>query len=74
LSPTTAITSRPRSAIVELHPSLVIIVDDVRRAEEIEFYESALAPIHETGTDMISRVVEVDERGRAQIYWLPEIE
>lgn len=57
----------------DIHPGLVVIVENVPRAREIVFFQSALEHIAATATDMINRVVEVDGEGRVQSYALPRL-
>ena len=58
----------------ELHPGLVVIVENVPRAREIVFFRRALAHIAAAGSDMINRVVEVDGDGVVRSYSLPGLE
>jgi predicted nuclease of predicted toxin-antitoxin system len=56
----------------DLHPGLVVILENVRRDRQIAFFRSAIALIAQVG-DMINRVVEVDREGKARVYDLPDL-
>ncbi|HEU0054641.1 MAG TPA: DUF5615 family PIN-like protein, partial [Longimicrobium sp.] len=61
---------------VELHPGLVVIVENVRRAREMEFFAAALARIladEAEGRDMVNSVVEVTGDGSVVRYDLPPL-
>lgn len=58
---------------IELHPGLIVIVENVPREEEVVFFRRALSHIDTTRTDMVNQVIEVDERGHTRRYALPPI-
>lgn len=61
---------------VDLHPGLVVILENARRAREIGHFREALreiARLVEAGRDMINLVIEVDASGVATHYDLPPL-
>lgn len=56
---------------VELHPGLVVILENVRRAGQIAF-EVALETLLKV-TSAINKVVEIDASGVVRVFELPEI-
>lgn len=57
----------------ELHPGLVIIVDNVRRQLQMALFERSLVEIRGMPS-MINRIVEVFRSGSVLIYDLPPME
>lgn len=57
---------------VELHPGLVVILENVRRARQIALFEVGLEALSKM-TSSINRVVEVDANGRIRVFELPAI-
>lgn len=55
---------------VELHPGLIIILENVRRVEQVACFGRALGAIRGQA-ELINRVVEVDGRQQVTIYDLP---
>lgn len=55
---------------VELHPGLVIILDNVRRDEQVALFAAALEAIGAM-TSLINKVAEVARDGSVKIYDLP---
>jgi predicted nuclease of predicted toxin-antitoxin system len=55
---------------VEFHPGLIVVLENVRRDEQMECFRSALNAICDQD-ELTNRVVEVDGRGRVRIFGLP---
>lgn len=61
----------------ELHPGLVVLVENAARAREIEHFRAALEEIVAmlaAGRDMINSVVEVEGDGTVTRFELPPLE
>ena len=56
---------------VDLHPGLIVILENVRQDEQVKCFRSVLDAIRGEG-ELVNRVVEVDGRGRVTIYDLPK--
>src|SRR4051812_48840689 len=56
---------------VELHPGLVVIVDNVRRDEQVRLFAAALDAISAI-TSLINKVAEVATDGLVGVYDLPQ--
>jgi len=57
---------------VELHPGLIVILDNVRRNAQMDLFAIALTTAA-TMPSMVNRVVEVDAGGMVEAYMLPRI-
>ena len=57
---------------VELHPGLVVILDNVRRDEQIALFDGGLEVISKM-TSLINKVVEIHADGEVTVFELPEI-
>jgi predicted nuclease of predicted toxin-antitoxin system len=55
---------------LELHPGLVVIVDNVRRSEQIRLFALALGELSRVDS-LINTVVEVSASGGVRFYELP---
>ena len=62
---------RPLVVGADVHPGLIVILENAPRAEEIAYFRAGLAL---TGFDMVNVVIEVDGAGRATRYMLPRLE
>jgi predicted nuclease of predicted toxin-antitoxin system len=60
-------------AAVELHPGLVVILENVRRGEQIALFEAGLAAISKVKS-LVNKVVEIDREGGVTFFELPEID
>lgn len=58
---------------VELHPGLVVIIENVRRAQQVVFFKAALDAMKALGS-MINKVIEVSAEGDVEVYEMPLIE
>jgi hypothetical protein len=47
----------------EVHPGMIVILPNVRRAWQMELFRIALASVRRCGSDMVNMVVTVDEAG-----------
>lgn len=52
---------------VELHPGLIVILENVRRDEQVKCFRSVLGAIRDQG-ELINRVAEVDGRRKVRVY------
>ena len=57
---------------VELHPGLVVIVENVRRADQIALFDRGLEALSKM-TSSINKVVEIDADGAVTVSELPKI-
>jgi predicted nuclease of predicted toxin-antitoxin system len=57
---------------VELHPGLIVILENVRREKQIVLFAIALEVVRPM-TSMINKVVEVSDGGSVDLYDLPPI-
>jgi predicted nuclease of predicted toxin-antitoxin system len=57
---------------VELHPGLVVILENVRRARQIDLFESGLDALSSMASS-INKVVEIDANGKVTVFELPKI-
>jgi hypothetical protein len=57
---------------VELHPGLVVILENVRRADQIALFDRGLEALSKM-TSLINKVVEIDAEGTVTVFELPEI-
>jgi len=57
---------------VELHPGLVVILDNVRREQQVALFAAALEVIGPMAS-LVNRVVEIDKGGSVHVYDLPSI-
>ena len=57
---------------VELHPGLVVILENVRRADQIALFDRGLEALSKM-TSLINKVVEIDADGAVTAFELPEI-
>lgn len=57
---------------VDLHPGLVVILDNVRRDEQVQLFAAGLDVIGAL-TSMINKVVEVAKDGSVSMLELPEL-
>jgi hypothetical protein len=55
---------------VDFHPGLIVVLENVRRDEQMECFRSALNAICDQD-ELTNHVVEVDGRGRVRIFGLP---
>jgi predicted nuclease of predicted toxin-antitoxin system len=55
---------------VDLHPGLIVIIDNVRRSEQVDLFALALQ-VAGTMTSLINKVVEVGVDGAISVYELP---
>lgn len=55
---------------VELHPGLVVILENVRREQQMALFARALEVIREM-TSLVNKVVEVSRKGLVSVYDLP---
>jgi predicted nuclease of predicted toxin-antitoxin system len=55
---------------VELHPGLVVILDNLRREQQIELFAAAIDVVRHLPS-MINKVAEVSSSGTVSIYDLP---
>ena len=58
---------------VELHPGLVVILENVRRDEQIALFEAGLAAISKVKS-LMNKVVEIDREGGVTFFELPGID
>lgn len=56
----------------ELHPGLIVIIENARRERQLEFFQAALEVLSEM-TDMINKVMEVSGDGSVTVYDLPRV-
>jgi predicted nuclease of predicted toxin-antitoxin system len=56
---------------VELHPGLVVILDNVRRDDQVTLFAAALHAIGAM-TSLINKVAEVARDGSVEVYDLPQ--
>jgi predicted nuclease of predicted toxin-antitoxin system len=54
----------------ELHPGLIVILENVRRDRQVDYFRAALE-ILKSMTDMINKVIEVASDGSVTVYDLP---
>lgn len=54
---------------VELHPGLIVLLENVPREGQIAYFRAALGEIR--SASLVNRVAEVDARGRVKVYDLP---
>lgn len=57
---------------VELHPGLVVVLENVRRADQIALFDGALEALSKM-TSLINKVVEIDAESTVTVFELPEI-
>ena len=57
---------------VELHPGLVVLLENVRRADQITLFDGGLEALSKM-TSLINKVVEIDADGAVTAFELPEI-
>jgi predicted nuclease of predicted toxin-antitoxin system len=57
---------------VELHPGLVIILENVRRQEQIRLFDAVLEAISGMKS-LINKVIEIDAHGAINVFELPEV-
>lgn len=58
---------------VELHPGLVVILESVRRADQIALFDGGLEALSKM-TSLINKVVEIDADGAVTVFEMPEID
>jgi hypothetical protein len=57
----------------EIHPGLVVILENTRRDRQIALFSKVLNAITYRN-DLINTVAEVDDRGRVSFYEIPPLE
>ena len=57
---------------VDLHPGLIVLVDNVRRSVQLDLFAIALSAATALPS-MINRVIEVDAAGNISLYALPGV-
>lgn len=57
---------------VELHPGLVVILDNVRRSEQVRLFSEALAVIAPLES-LINKVIDVSGAGDVRVYEMPKL-
>jgi predicted nuclease of predicted toxin-antitoxin system len=58
---------------VELHPGLIVIIENVRRPQQVAFFKAALDVLGGLES-MINKVIEVSAEGGVEVYEMPLIE
>lgn len=57
---------------VELHPGLIVFLDNVRRSVQLDLFAIALSAATALPS-MINRVIEIDASGNVNCYALPQV-